>query len=98
MVSFTALVNEKPIRATPYIVRIGSTCQVVVDCVPFIEAQSTTEAIASLMACYFVFHMHYSSEVQASLLFLQHEILRQPDSTTEGCNTLSIFLNHLKRA
>ena len=91
----SSIVLQKPERTTPYIVMLGSIYHIVIDGEPFIEAQSSYEAIISLMAAYFVFNIRYSDHVLPSLLFLQHQILGQSDETTKTCRNLSIFLNML---
>lgn len=90
-------VIKKTNRPSPYIVKIGSSFNVIADGQPYIYVSSSSmEALLCLVCTYFVYNMVYCKQVVPTLLFLQTEVLAQKNNCTSKNVVLRNFVLQLR--
>lgn len=79
-------------RPTPFILAIGPDLSVVTAgrCFSNFGNGSSTKALLTLLATYYIFDLDYSDYVKTVMLFLQSEVLKLPDDSTAS-STKSMF-------
>ena len=67
---------KRPVRSTPYILKIGNGYHIIAEGQPFVFlTTNSTEALLCLTATYYVMGMVFAKQVLPSLLFVQLELL-----------------------
>ena len=77
-------------RGTPFILSIGGSLHIVINCKVFLKVNTSSEALLALMASYYVFDLSYSNVVTPALMFLQSTLLGKPHDPS--CSSVSNFI------
>lgn len=84
-------------RPAPFILAIGPELNVVTAgrCFLSFGSGSSTEALLTLLATYYIFDLDYSEYIKTVMFFIQSECLKEPDDFTQACAQLNVFVTLL---
>jgi hypothetical protein len=90
------VLKSRPVRSSPYVVKMGGAFNVIADGQPFIYTSNSTDAFLCLLSTYYVFNIVYCKQTLLSLLFAQSELLCKRDDTTQSCSVLRNLLLQMR--